>query len=189
MVFNDPMRRHRILHLFVLAALLAVPAAGHQDFGLSKDGQTSQKIIALDKRLQVALSLKVEDGKTIDAFLVAMNDAYAVDMEDGILFNDEQVSLTILNSWTGIAGFQDFSYTPEDHPDILDDKTIKTVCLVMINTDGADEPGSDSKVGVSLSFSKGVRAVSLVAGIVLSLPAFAVFLVPAGRALKKRLKK
>ena len=59
----------------------------------------------------------------------------------------------------------------------------------MINTAGDDESENDRKVGISLSFSKGVRAASLVAGIVLSLPAFAVFLVPAVRALKKRLNK
>jgi hypothetical protein len=134
-------------------------------------------------------TLEVEDGKTIDAFLVAMDEAYAADIEDGMLFNDDRVTLTILTSWPGISGFQDFVYVPEDHPEILTDKTIDRVCLVMINTVGSSETESDRKVGVSLSFSKGVRAASLVAGIVLSLPAFAVFLVPAVRALKKRLQK
>jgi len=175
--------------MILLAALLAVPAGAHQDFGLSGTGQTSMKMAALDKRLPVTLTLEVEDGKTIDALLVAMDAAYALDMEDGILFNNPDVSLTILKSWPGISGFQDFVYAPEDHPEILEDKTVDRLCLVMINTVGGDDPESDRKVGVSLSFSKGVRAVSLIAGIVLSLPAFAVFLVPAVRTLKKRLEK
>ncbi|MDW7760187.1 MAG: hypothetical protein SCM96_06075 [Acidobacteriota bacterium] len=182
--------RHRgvLIAPILLAACLSIPAGGHQDYGLSTAGQTSMKIMALDKKLPVTLTLEVEDGKTIDAFLVAMDKAYAADIEDGMLFNDDRVTLTILTSWPGISGFQDFIYTPEDHPEILEDKTIDKVCLIMINTDGPDVSGSDRKVGVSLSFSKGVRAASLVAGIILSLPAIAVFLMPAVRALKKRFK-
>jgi hypothetical protein len=190
LVFNASMR-HRgfLLPLILLAACLSIPAGGHQDYGLSTAGQTSMKIMALDKKLPVTLTLEVEDGKTIDAFLVAMDEAYATDIEDGILFNNPDVSLTVLKSWPGISGFQDFVYVPEDHPEILTDKTIDKVCLIMINAAGGDETESDRKVGVSLSFSKGVRDASLIAGIVLSLPAFAVFLVPAVRALKKRLQK
>lgn len=189
MVFNEGMTNRYLASMILLTALLAVPAGGRQEFGLSGSGQTSMKMAVLDKRLPVTLTLEVEDGKTIDAFLLVMDAAYAVDMEDGILFNNPDVSLTVLKSWPGISGIQDFVYAPEDHPGILEDKTVDRVCLVMINTVGADTPESDRKVGVSLSFSKGVRAVSLAAGIILSLPAFAVFLVPAARALKKRLEK
>ncbi|PKK86237.1 MAG: hypothetical protein CVT48_01970 [Thermoplasmata archaeon HGW-Thermoplasmata-1] len=176
----------------LLTLSLIFPAvAASREYGISCEGVTSMKMDYIDKiprPVPFNISINIANGSAIDFFVLAVDAAYNQDMADSILFNDENVTLWVLFSRTNIT-YENFSYDPENYPDMMENESIDKICAVFVSRNDTSSEGAESSV-VTISMSYGRFGIAAVAfGVLLSLPAVAVFAFPAVASIIKRLKK